>query len=120
MTRLPLSRRAPWAVLLLPLLSGCAVANSATDSALAQTVGASWGPCGGPRDSVLARRGEPARRQYAEEEDVSDKTKVFAQEWAWRVPPDSARVVTFTWGEGIRRCQVRERTLRWRDWEREI
>jgi hypothetical protein len=100
--------------------TGCGVVNSAAQSYSAQTVGASWGPCGGPRDSVLARDGEPARRIYGDEEDVTDRTRTYQQESAWRVPPDSARVVTFRWGDQVRRCEVRERRLRWADWEREI
>jgi hypothetical protein len=108
------------ALVLLPLLGACAVVNSGTNSALAQTVGASWGPCGGPRDSVQALHGTPDRREYGEDEDLSEKTKVHTQEWGYRVPPDSARVIAFTWGDGVRRCQVTERRLTWRAWEREI
>jgi hypothetical protein len=116
----PVPDSAVAALLLLPLLGGCAVVNSGTNSALAQTVGASWGPCGVPRDSVQARDGAPDKRQYGEEEDLSDKTMVYTQEWGYRVPPDSVRVIAFRWGDGVRRCEVTERRLSWRAWEREI
>ncbi|HRX18902.1 MAG: hypothetical protein AB7N73_07040 [Gemmatimonadales bacterium] len=107
-------------IALATVAAGCAVANSAAESYTAQTVGAAWGPCGRLRDSVLVVHGEPAKRMYGDEEDVSDKTRVYTQELAWRLPVDSARVVAFTWGDGVRRCQVRERRLKWADWEREI
>lgn len=115
------SLRVPTAALVLMVfLGGCAVVNTGTNSALAQTVGASWGPCGGPRDSVQARHGAPDRREYAEDEDLSDKTMVYTQAWGYRVPPDSARVIAFRWGDGVRRCEVTERRLTWQAWEREI
>ncbi len=104
----------------LGMLSGCAAANSGIDSALGQVVGANWGPCGGPRDRTLEKYGEPARRIYGDESDLSEDTKAFEQEWVWRVPPDSARVVTFRWGNSTQGCQVSEEKMTWKAWEQRI
>lgn len=117
-TALP-APRAVFPILVL-LAGGCAAARSVSDSALAQTVGAAWGPCGGARDSVRAALGAPDRTEYHEDEDLSERTRAFAQEWGYRMPPDSARVIRFGWHDGSNRCEVGERRLRWRDWEREV